>query len=270
MRRDAAQVEREYGQEKWPAMQRRIEAEIAAEPDAGLARILYRCAASQWRVDGPLVPRDFVVGAEVVGLPWGGAHGAAQTIVLDAIADATQADTDLILEMGSGFGWHILTAFTAGGPGGPTYVAAEYTEAGRRASERLAGLDDRLSFRAIAFDYHAPDFSALPHGRHAVVFSAHSLEQIPHVRPELFAAIRGLAERVTVLHFEPVGWQIAPEYDGRGTSSAYAEEHDYTRDLVPALRAEEAAGRIAIDWIVPDVFGINPRNSTTAIRWRAS
>jgi len=270
VRRTRAKVEQEYGQEKWPAMLRLIEREIEAEPDAGLSRILHRCAASWWRgPEGPLAARDFVAGGEVVRLPPGGAFGAAQAIVLDAVTDAVRDDTDLVVEMGPGWGWHLLTLFATGGPRDATYVAAEYTEAGRRCCERLAALDDRLKLQAVAFDYHEPSFESLPAARHAVVFSTHSVEQIPHVRPALFEAIRAVADRVTVLHFEPVGWQVGPEHDGRGSSSAYAEAHDYTRDLVAALRAEAAAGRAVVDWIVPDVFGINPRNSSTAIRWRS-
>lgn len=271
VRRTREKVQEEYGQEKWPAMERLIEREIEAEPDAGLARILYRCAASWWRrPEGPFAPRDFVVDGAPVSLPLGGAYGAAQTIILDAVADAVTDETDFVVEMGSGWGWHILTAFTSGGPRNATYVAAEYTEAGRRCAARLAQLDEHLRLEAVPFDYHEPSFAQLGRGRHAVVFSAHSIEQIPHVTPALFEAIRGLAERVTVLHFEPVGWQVGPEHDGRGTSSAYAEAHDYTRDLVPMLREEEAAGRVVIETIVPDVFGINPSNSTTAIRWRSA
>jgi len=269
IRRTREKVQEEYGHQKWPAMERLIADEIEREPDAGLARILYRCAASWWRrPEGPLAPRDFVVDGEVVSLPLGGAYGAAQTIILDAVAAATRPDTDLIVEMGSGWGWHIVTAFTAGGPRDATYVAAEYTEAGRRCAERLAAVDDHLTLQAIPFDYHEPRFEGLPAARHAVVFSAHSIEQIPYVKPELFDAISGLADEVTCLHFEPCGWQVGPEHDGRGTSQAYASEHDYTRNLVPALREAEADGRLVIDEVVADVFGINPRNSTTAIRWR--
>ena len=270
VRRTREHVDREYNREKWPAMERRIEDEIAAEPDGGLARILGRVGGSQWRGPDPLETVPFVAGDTLVHVTRGAAYGAEQGAVIDAVFGAIEPDTDLVVEMGSGFGWHLLTTFTMGGPRDALYVAAEYTAAGRRAATRLAGLDDRLRFEAIAFDYHDPSFDGLPRGRHAVVFSGHSLEQIPSVTPRLFEAIRGLADRVTVLHFEPVGWQVGPEHDGRGTSRAYADTHDYTRDLVPALRAEEAAGQIAIDAIVPDVFGINPRNSTTVIRWRSS
>jgi len=269
VRRTREKVQEEYGQEKWPAMERLIEREIAAEPDAGLARTLYRCAASWWRTsDDPLETRRFWLDGGVVQMPLGGAYGAAQTIILDAVQGSVEDDTDYVIEMGSGFGWHILSAWTMGGPRDATYVAAEYTEAGRRAAARLASLDPQLKFQALAFDYHEPDFSALPKGRHAVVFSAHSIEQIPHVKPALFEAIRSIADRVTVVQFEPIGWQVGPEHVGQGTSKAYADDHDYTRNYVPSLREEEAAGRIAIDWIKPDVFGINPSNSTTAVKWR--
>jgi hypothetical protein len=270
--RTREKVQEEYGEQKWPAMLELIGREIEAEPDAGLARTLYRCAASWWRRPAggwdPLSPRDFVVDGATVKLPLGGAYGAAQTIILDAVADATEADTDLVIEMGSGWGWHILTAFTTGGPRDATYVAAEYTEAGRDCAARLAQLDEHLKFQAIRFDYHEPSFAGLPKARHAVVFSAHSIEQIPHVKPALFEAICSVAERVTVVQFEPVGWQVGPEHDGRGTSSSYADAHDYTRNYVPALREAEAAGTVVIDSIVVDVFGINPSNSTTALKWR--
>jgi hypothetical protein len=265
--RTRERVEQEYGQEKWPAMQRRIEALIASEPDIGLARAVSSVARSQWPHDDPFGTRAFTVDGDETQLPPAGGFGAAQFIVQDLIADACGEDTDLIVELGSGFGWHILTAFATGGPREATYVAAEYTQAGREAAQLLASLDDRLRFRAIEFDYHEPRFEGLGHARHAVVFTAHSIEQIPQVRPELFAAIRGLADRVTCLHFEPAGWQVEG-HDGHGSSSAYADEHDYNRNLVGALRDEEAAGRVVIEELLPDVFGINPRNSTTVVRWR--
>jgi hypothetical protein len=104
--------------------------------------------------------------------------------------------------------------------------------------------------------------------RHAVVFTAHSIEQIPHVKPELVEAIRRVAREVTCLHFEPVGWQL-DHYSDVGSTREYAERHDYNRNLIPVLRAAEAAGDIAIELIHPDVFGIKPENSTTAIRWKS-
>jgi hypothetical protein len=261
-------VEREYGEEKWPAVEQLIQSERAVEPDAGLSRILTRVLRAQYRTSDPLEPRPFVLDGRRASIPSGGAFGAAQFIVQDAIADACLPETDLLVELGSGWGWQLLAAWAGGGPRHASYVAAEYTEAGRRAAAALAELDGRLDFRAIHFDYHEPELRGLGAHRHAVVFTAHSIEQIPHVKPELVEAIRRVAREVTCLHFEPVGWQL-DHYSDVGSTREYAERHDYNRNLIPVLRAAEAAGDIAIELIHPDVFGIKPENSTTAIRWKS-
>ena len=264
--RTRAHVEREYGEEKWPAIEQLIRTERALEPDAGLSQILARVLRAQYRTADLTEPRPFVLDGKRTSIPRGGAFGAAQFIVQDAIAEACLPETDLVLELGSGWGWLLLAAWAAGGPRHASYVAAEYTEAGRRAAGALAELDDRLDFRAIHFDYHDPDLSGLGSRRHAVVLTAHSIEQVPELKADLVEAIRGVAREVTCLHFEPVGWQL-DGYSGAGSTRKYAERHDYNRNLIPLLRAAEAAGTIAIELIRPDVFGINPENSTTAIRW---
>ncbi len=262
-------VRREYGEQKWPAMERLIEAERDAEPEAGLARILARVARAQRAAAEPASPRDFILDGETVQASPAAAYGAARGIVLDLVADACRDDTEAVVELGSGWGHSILSVWLDGGPATATYVAAEYTDAGRRAATRLAELDARIDFCAVAFDYHDPRLDDLGRSRHAVVFSTHSIEQIPEVKPALFAAIRGVAESVTCLHFEPVSWQL-PGYAGNGSSERYAAEHDYNRNLLASVQAEADAGRAIVDFIHPDVFGINPQNSSTAIRWRSA
>lgn len=262
------QVEREYGEEKWPAVARWIEAEIEAEPDAGLTQILSRVGHGQRGEGDPLETRRYVLEGNEVQISPGAAIGAARGVVLDLIADACDDDTDLLVELGSGWGNILLSAWAAGGPLRALYVAAEYTSAGRDAASTLAGLDPALDFRAVDFDYHDPDLSGLGVREHAVLFSPHSIEQIPAVTPRLFEAIRGVAKRVTCLHFEPVGFQVRGYEGGRSTRD-YAMRHDYNLNLMETLQAEADAGRIEIDFVRTDVFGLNPDNPTTIVRWRS-
>jgi hypothetical protein len=266
--RTREQVEREYGQEKWPQVAREIDAEIAAEPGAGLACILSRVSRAQWQGEDPHATRRFVLDGNVIETSPSAAFGAARGTVLDLIAEACSDETDLVVELGSGWGHLLLSAWVAGGPRRALYAAAEYTRAGRQAAATLAGLDPALEFRALAFDYHEPSLDGLGDREHAVLFSAHSIEQIPEVKPALFEAIRSVANRVTCLHFEPVGFQVAG-YAGQGSSRAYAERHDYNRNLVEALEDEAGAGKLEIDFVRTDVFGLNPENSTTIVRWRS-
>lgn len=261
-------VEREYGDEKWPAVKRLIEAERRAEPDGDLACVLGRVARQLGRAPDRRTEADFVAGGVRVSLPPAAALGAAQGLLVEMIGDACTDATDLIVELGSGWGWHLLSVWVSGGPRRALYAAAELTEAGRAAAGSLAELDPQLEFRAVPFDYHEPRLDGLGGRSHAVVFTVHSIEQIPAVKPELFEAIRGVAERVTCLHFEPVGWQL-DGHDGRGTSEAYARRHDYNRNLLDMVSEEAEAERLRIELVRPDVVGVNPDNATTVIRWRS-
>lgn len=123
-----------------------------------------------------------------------------------------------------------------------------------------------MRLRAIPFDYTQPDLGGLPQAEEAVVFSASSVEQIPQVPSELSAAVAGLARRVTTLHFEPVGWQL-DDTPRRSSSREYAERHDYSRNLVEAVRAAEADGVIEIETMAADVIGTNPENTVSLIVW---
>ena len=268
VKRDAAWVEREYNREKWPAVDRAVEEISRSEPNPRLDRVLARVARSQWEGPDLMTDREHVFGGRTVETPTVVAFGGQSAMVSELVVSQCTEHTDLVVELGAGWAWHLLSVWLRGGPAGATYAAAEYTEAGRQAAERLAALDPDLEFRAIAFDYHNPVLEGLPKARHAVVFTQHSIEQIPQVRPELFAAICGLADEVTCIHFEPIGWQ-AGEPDRAGSSGDYAEQHDYNRNLLTALREEEAAGRLTVEMVRPEIVGVNPRNATSVVLWRA-
>ncbi len=265
--RDAAWVEREYNTEKWPAIDRAVARIVGSEPEPRLDRVLWQVAREQWSGLDPTEDHDHVFGGKQTRVPTVAAFGGQITLVRELVLSACTSSTDLVLELGAGWAWHLLSVWVHGGPAEAAYVAAEYTEAGRAAGSRLAALDSSLDFRAVAFNYNEPELDGLPKARHAVVFTQHSIEQIPHVRPELFEAIRGVADGVTCLHFEPVGWQ-EPHGGRTGSSQTYAEQHDYNRNLLPALREEEAAGRLRIDVVRTDVVGVNPHNASTFVRWR--
>jgi hypothetical protein len=269
--RDRAHVEREYGTEKWPTVARSIARHADREPAGAstLARVHRGVVRDYAYRDAPMAELDvFIAGRRqpmLSSLAW----GAQSRLISDAVVDACTEATDLVIELGCGWGWHIIGSWLAGGPREALYVGAEYTAAGRGATQNLADLDPELRFRALAFDYNDP-FAALGSVgtfRDAVVFSVHSIEQIPHLSADVPRAIAGLAERVRCLHFEPVGWQVSQ--DSGGSSQAYAEHHDYNRDLLSVLRAEQAAGALSIDEIALDLVGLNPSNSSTLVRWSA-
>ena len=269
LKRDAAHVEREYNQEKWPSVRREIEAAVAREGEGPqLSRVLSSVARTQWFGEASLAEHEHIFGGREATVPTAVAFGGQSALVREHVLASCLQDTDLIIELGAGWSWHLFSAWVGGGPRSAVYVAAEYTESGRRASAQLADLDPALDFRAIEFDYREPTFDSLDRGRHAVLFTQHSIEQVAQVPESLFDAIRSVADRVSCIHFEPVGWQ-AEQRDRTGSSRSYAEQHDYNRNLVDALRKQEAAGLLEIDELSPEVVGVNPRNATTVARWHA-
>jgi len=269
--RDREHVEREYGEQKWPAVARLIERHAYGEPvgSGTLARV-HRLVARDYAYAGdPLTPVEVQLAGERQRLSAAIAIGGAERLLADSVVDLCSEHTDLVIELGCGWGWHVLGAWLSGGPRDALYVGAEFTAAGRGAAERLAALEPSLRFRALDFDYHDPaTLASLGRFAEAVVFTAHSIEQIPQLSRELVQAIGGLAPVVRCVHFEPVGWQIDEDIGG-GSSRAYAERHDYSRNLVSVLREEEAAGALRIEAIETNVFGLNPDNATTIVRWSA-
>ena len=250
---------------KWGSV-RDFAARVVESGEGDLSRAVRRVEAEERELT--LEPQAGMALGERVTLPRAAMTGARRDLIQRILLDACTAETAMVVELGSGGGMNLLNLHLWGGPR-VSYHALEPTESGRACTEILAALDPGLDLTTAPFDFEQPRYDALPRAdAHVLVFTVHSIEQVTEVPREAITGLFGLGTSVTGVHFEPVGWQVGPEHDGRGTSQAYADEHDYTRNLVPALREAEADGRLVIDDIVVDVFGINPRNSTTAIRWR--
>ena len=264
--RDADWITREYGREKWPAIERLVD-EVAARED-DLLRIVSEVARHERYPGGPLEPVEAVFGGARAEVPAAVARGGYQALIVDTVLAQCSADTDLVVELGSGWGRNLLLAWLAGGPRRARYVAAEYTAAGRRVASRLGSLAPGLDLASIPFDYRAPDLGLVGAGRRALVFTAHSVEQIAHLPGSVIDRVRGLAEDVTCVHFEPVGWQFR-DRALEGSSEGYAAEHDYSANLASLLQERARAGELELLDVIPEAVGVNPANATTVVVWRS-
>lgn len=258
--RDAAWVQREYGREKWPAIAAIVEEILAAEAAPTLSRVVHLADAAEIRAARSAVDPAGDRGVLSLDL--------TRQVVVDA-ALAAARDADLIIEVGSGWGCNVLRCWLAGGPAGALYCAAELTEAGRGVADRLAALEPALSFRSLPVHLGRCDLSAVAGVRRAVVFTCHSIEQVPNLPAATILEMASLADEVVGIHLEPVGWQ-----EGRGPSPdaarRYAERNDYNRDLVHMLRSLHERRAIAIESLsVPALPWANPASAGCLIRWSA-
>jgi hypothetical protein len=183
--------------------------------------------------------------------------GVLESALRDAVAGA-----EVVIELGCGYGynlWRLRNRFP-----GKLWLGGEFSQN----AVRLAGLlfENDRELRVEHFDYYDPAYELFHRAgdRPTVVFTAHSIEQIPSAAPFLIGLSRHRARIRDVFHFEPVY-----ELHGEGLLGLlrrrYAEVNDYNRDLLSGLRAR---ADIRVVQTRADVLGINPLNPTSVIQWR--
>lgn len=253
-------------------MERVIERTCREEaPDPRLARVWALACREDWyQGESPGSLHEAVVGGRPVSAPLSVAFGGLQNYITEQVLEACQPAPQRIIELGSGWGRNLVSLWLAGGPREAAYVGAEYTSAGRRAAAAMVAIEPDLRFESLAFDYHRPDLSSLEPVSRAVVLTVHSVEQIPSLSSRVIDSVRGLADQVECLHFEPVGWQSTMQAVGSEAARDYAEAHDYNRNLLTLLREQEGAGALELLGVETDVIGAGKSvNATTLVRWRA-
>ncbi len=120
-------------------------------------------------------------------------------------------DTTAVMELGSGWSCNLFQMFIGWGATRSRktiYYGGEYTREGQKTGKFIAKIEDSLQYRGFNFDYRSPDVRFLKRQRgHILLFTTHSVEQVDIIDPTLFEQLAELEQDVTVVHFEPVGWQ---------------------------------------------------------------
>lgn len=239
---------------------------MLAEGERDLSRIVARADALG---SAPSLEQTTSVldGTELT-VPKAVARGAHRALVVDSVLGACRSETDLVVELGAGWGRNLFLVWLNSGPPAARYVAAEVTASGRQAAALLAGQCDGPDLAAVPFDFDRPSAVSEPTAQHAVVFTCHGIGQVPTLDPAVFEVMRGLGRTVAGVHVEPVGWQLAPSSELSDRSRRYAERNDYNRNFIEVLTAEEARGRITVERALPNCVGENPEHSSSLVVWR--
>jgi hypothetical protein len=264
--RDSAWIDREFGREKWPAIAARIDVELAAG-ERDLARVVHRVKRWEWQTDR-MVRTPVTVDGVCYELPWAFSLHGGLGMQIERLIEAADG-ADAIVELGSGWGYHLFELWLHGAPRGAVYRALEFTAAGRDCTTKLAALEPHMPLLALPFDYYHADYAALgTFPKKVLVYSVFSIDQIPYLPRAVFETLRGIAPQVIGMHFEPAGWQMGDVRGARsGSSQRYADRHDYNRNLWPLLRELERDGVVEIGETQPELFGMNAENGASMISW---
>jgi hypothetical protein len=245
-----------------------------ARIDAGensLSRVL-RQVEAEWRSTSGLKPVGGAALGNAIEMPMAALIGARQALWRQVLIDACRPDTSLIVEIGSGWGQNLLDLYLGGGPRRATYFALEPSQSGRTCFSLLASLEPALTARSAAYDYSQPCYEDVPRGHaHALIFTSHSIEPEPELNREVLTELFPLASELTVVHFEPVGWQIRAERGLEaarvGATKEYSEAKKYNRNLWELLVDLEKLGRIDLLTADPDIFCHKRFNVSSLIIW---
>lgn len=115
------------------------------------------------------------------------------------------------MELGSGWSSNLLQLYIAHGTTRSKkiiYYGGEDTREGQICAKLLAGFDTGLAYRSFQFDFDKPNIEFLQRQRgHILLFTSHAIEHAEVLNPALFEQLKAISNPVTVVHFEPVGWQ---------------------------------------------------------------
>lgn len=124
---------------------------------------------------------------------------------------AVRPETEAIIELGSGWSFNLFQLFVGLGRTRckeVDFIGAEYTKAGRTCARRIADFDGAIRYSDQHMDYRKPNISFLKdYKKHILVFTHHSIEQVDRIDRRLYQQLSELDADVTLIHFEPVGWQ---------------------------------------------------------------
>lgn len=200
--------------------------------------------------------------------PAGALHRAA---VVETVIDLCSPATETVIELGSGWGEHLCNLYLQGAPANANYYACEISESGRKCALVLAALEEGFNLQACHFNYVEPDFTSIPKKqKEVVVYSVHSVEQVPEVPIDLIRKLCELGDSVCGAHFEPIGWQMIEEGKKNEMTLAHqkrCETNKYNRNFWPMLLQAQAEGLITIEKAIPNFFG-RDYNPASYIVWR--
>jgi hypothetical protein len=244
---------------------------VLDEGELSLPRVLSRIARGSEQNRGIGVQTQRMVALDrSIEVPGSPAMKTFRALVVEAILDNCSPETQSLIDLGSGWGEHLLNVWLEGGPRNADYYACEISSTGRRCAEVLGELEKDLRLRSLFFDYENPSFEGIPPGQNEIVVSSvHSVEQVAEIPRLLFDLLLELAEKVRGVHLEPVGWQlVSPDRHSPIMSehAARCEKMNYNRNLWPLLCTLEKEGRIAIESAVPNIYGME-YNPASLITW---
>lgn len=186
---------------------------------------------------------------------------------VDRLADLADGDFDAIVELGCGYGLNLFRLHRALGGRPMRYIAAEYTNSGRRLCAELAKLDGGMPLETAFIDHKDPDLGFMAGIDRALIFTCHSIEQVASLPETYFSVLAGAAPSVLCAHFEPFGFQVECETPRTRNQKDFFRQKGWNADFYTRLKAAEAAGTLNLRTVELECFAAQSDNPTSVAIW---
>lgn len=190
-------------------------------------------------------------------------NDTSDTRVVDAVVSAVNDKTQALIEMGCGWGRNLANAALGLSRRDITFIGLEPAEEGRKCTEALLSKDPNVQYKTSYFDFYDPDFSLIKEYDDIVIFSCAAIEQITLIDAKFIEKITALADNVTLIFYEPIGWQRTIDHQRFGAHTVLTEimgsvpvtefhQGKYTFEMV-----DGAVDANAVSWAVICRYNLN-------------
>lgn len=188
----------------------------------------------------------------------------------DLVADYAEnhGHFDCVVELGCGYGQNLFSLFNRGGPNVP-YYGGEFTESGVAMARDLASLVPDRPYEFFHFDHLKPDLSNIPRKKRALVFTAHTIEQVLMIPGKWFDVVAGIADEVHCIHVEPFGFQMQDLGPATRAHAEFFSQQQWNRNFAAVAIEARDRGVIKLDAILLETtFPHDPNNPSSLLFWR--
>lgn len=251
--RDTSKVENEYNLDKYAKC---LEFLKASSPQASME------AVKTFELGPDNQETCVSVGDELAIMPLREARAGYYKLIAEHIKQEFE-DGITVVELGCGYGYNLSMLNEKMGPNKSQWWGGEYSlnavEVGKILHADTAG---KISVQP--FNFYDADYD-LPKGGKLLIYTAHAIEQLPDASNVVAALAKHKSRIKAVIHFEP-GYDLQNESLLDLMRKRYFEINDYNQNLVAVLKKHEAD--VEILEATRNVFGLNPFNPTSIVKWK--
>jgi len=178
-----------------------------------------------------------------------------------------QNEYDCVMELGCGFARRLFETFYQTKNNSIQYFGGEITKSGQNLSDMLSDMETEINFSSFQYDHMNPKPPEIGNCQNILIFTCHSIEQVPNLPDDFFEKLCGFAKNITVVHFEPFGFQARTNTVSAKNHQYVADKEKYNQNLYPLIERAHQSKLINLKWVSLNLFRLDRNNPTSVIIW---